>query len=411
MREIRYYWWEVYGHFSPGEGTLPHIGDVIRHYRKLRGLTTEELAALLQWSTRYIKMLESPSNQKMPELLPRRVLLAKALKIPPILLGLSSITLIDDTTIHGINAQTQVDEIVDTRAMAFYEGMLALSWDFYYTSSVQRSAKQLEACFELLNHDAQSATTDTQKDQYDSMRCRFYQLFSLVARDQTEIDQALQHASDAVTLALRLENVELIASAYLRRARVYMRRQEYLLAYQDAQNALPYADLSRDPLKGKVYQMAGESQAFVANGTPELQEKSLGYFNVAGKIARKGDLQPDGSFVKVDLTSVYIERAEALTLFGRYEDAHNALAIARKNLSPELTRWEINLLLEEAKTYFAEGDFDTCCIMLLDALKVVRAVNLQAKEARIVGMYGLCKENAPSSLAVVKLGKALVKSA
>lgn len=356
-------------------------------------------------------MLESPSNQKMPELLPRRVLLAKALKIPPILLGLSSITLIDDTTIHGINAQTQVDEIVDTRAMAFYEGMLALSWDFYYTSSVQRSAKQLEACFELLNHDAQSATTDTQKDQYDSMRCRFYQLFSLVARDQTEIDQALQHASDAVTLALRLENVELIASAYLRRARVYMRRQEYLLAYQDAQNALPYADLSRDPLKGKVYQMAGESQAFVANGTPELQEKSLGYFNVAGKIARKGDLQPDGSFVKVDLTSVYIERAEALTLFGRYEDAHNALAIARKNLSPELTRWEINLLLEEAKTYFAEGDFDTCCIMLLDALKVVRAVNLQAKEARIVGMYGLCKENAPSSLAVVKLGKALVKSA
>jgi hypothetical protein len=295
--------------------------------------------------------------------------------------------------------------------MAFYEGMLGLSWDFYYTSSVQRSAQQLEACFELLNHDAAGATTDLERNQYDAMRCRFYQLFSLVSRDQTDTDQAQQHATDAVNIALRLENAELIASSYLRRARVYLGRLEYDLAYQDAQNALPYADLSRDPLKGKVYQIAGESQAYVAGDNLALQEKSLAYFKEAGRIARKGDLKPDGSFVKVDLTSIYIERAKALRIFGRFDDAHEALAIARKNLSPELTRWEVNLLMEEAKTYLAQGDADNCCLMLVDALKIVRAVRLESKEQWIRNLCEQCKEKAPRNASVLQLEKALGKVA
>lgn len=151
--------------------------------------------------------------------------------------------------------------------------------------------------------------------------------------------------------------------------------------------------------------MAGESQAHLAGNDKDLQEKSLTYFSKAAQIVRKGNLEPDGSFVKTDVTSVYIERAEALTLFGRFDEAHNALAIARKNLSPELTRWQINLLIEEAKTYFAQGDISSCCYSLVEALPMVRAINLPSKEGKITDLYGYCNEREPGNSVVKRLGK------
>ncbi len=204
-----------------------------------------------------------------------------------------------------------------------------------------------------------------------------------------------------------MRGYELIASSLLRRARAYHHVPERELALKDALEALPYADLSRDPLKGKCYQMAGKSLAYLADENKEKQEKSLGYFNKAAQIARKGNLEPDGSFVKTDLTSIYIERAKALTLFGRFEDAHNALAIARKNLSPELTRWQVNLLIEEAKTYFAENDITSCCYSLIDALPIVRAIKLPSKEESIQSIHERCKNLTPNDAAVKRLEKLL----
>src|SRR5437660_4428712 len=345
-----YYWWYVYGYFAPGADNLPCVGEVITYYLALSGLSKEKLAEVLQCTERYVEMLKSPNNKDMPKLLPRRILLAKALQIPPILLGLSSITLYEwgdgkPLLAEGIGQ----DPVASTETMTFYERMLALSWELYYTSSVQKAADSIDDAFQKLTTDFEHAT-GIKKDQYDAMRCRFYQLQSLVCRDRVEIDQAIGHQHEAVSIAFRLKNAELIASSLLRRARAYHHIPERKLALKDALDSLPYADLSRDPLKGKCYQMAGESQAYLAGSNKDLQEKSLFYFNKAAQIARSGNLEPDGSFVKTDVTSISIERAKALTLFGRFEDAHNALAIARKKLSPELTRWQVNLLIEEAKT-------------------------------------------------------------
>ena len=294
--------------------------------------------------------------------------------------------------------------------MISYEQMLALSWELYYTSSIRKAAEGIADAFQKLNLGFEHAT-GVKKDQYDAMRCRFYQLQSLVCRDRMEFKQAIEYQNQAVAIALRLKNAELIASSLLRRARAYHAVPERVLALKDALDALPYADLSRDPLKGKCYQMAGESQAYLAGGHKDLQEKSLAYFNKAAQIARKGNLEPDGSFVKTDLTSIYIERAKALALFGRFDEAHNALAIARKNLSPELTRWQVNLLIEEATTYFMQGDIPSCCYLLLEALPIVRALSLPSKEAKIAGLYQQCNTREPGSVVVKSLGKMVISKA
>ena len=115
--------------------------------------------------------------------------------------------------------------------------------------------------------------------------------------------------------------------------------------------------------------------------------------------------------IKTDVTSISIERAKALTLFGRFEDAHNALAIARKKLSPELTRWQVNLLIEEAKTSFAQGDISSCCYSLIEVLPIVRAINLPSKEEKITNLYERCNELEPGNSAVKSLGKMILLQA
>ena len=402
-----YYWWYVYGYFVPGEGDFPHLGQVIRYYRKTNGLEKEEFASILGRTKRYVEMLESDQNMTMPELISRRILLAKALNIPPILLGLSSLALSNgESSIAVLNEFLEADTPADARRMAFYEGMLSLSWEFYYTSSIERAARNIDICFEMLNDEAKDAK-GVQCDQFDALRCRFYRLSALVARERMEIDKALDHINEAVSIASRLKNAGLIAASLVGRIRIYVHKQHYQRALQDAETACSYADadLVRDPLKGKCYQMAGEAQAYLAGDDKALQDKSIAYFHKAGWIARKGNLEPDGSFVKTDLTSIYIERAKALRIFRRFEEAHDALAIARKNLSPELTRWQVNLLIEEGKTYIAEGDVTSCCSSLIDALPIVRAIHLQNREEPICSLLERCKNQEPRNEAVIRLEK------
>lgn len=407
MSETDYYWWLAYGHFAPGENNLPCIGQVIEYYFALSGLSKKEFADIIGNTERYVEMLKSSQNKEMPQLLSRRILLAKVLHIPPILLGLSSVTLLEwgDAT-NMLQGSAIADVVASSGTMMFYERMLALGWELYYTSTVQRAAENIRASFILLNDEALNAT-GVKKDQYDALRCRFYQLSSLVSRDSMQTNQALDDMNEAVSIAIRLKNAELIASSLLRRARVYIRHRNYEFALKDAEIALPYADLSRDPLKGKCYQMAGEAQAYLAEEDKTLQEKSISYFDKAGRILRKGNLEPDGSFVKLDFTSLYIERAKALRLFGRYHEAHHALAIARKNLSPDLTRWHMNLLIEEAKTYADEKQVSDCCEVLREALKIVRVLKLQDREIYITQLYQRLKNAEPNNYHVGQLGKDL----
>ncbi|GER84387.1 hypothetical protein KTAU_30230 [Thermogemmatispora aurantia] len=393
--EQPYYWWYVYGRFSPGENNLPCTGEVIAYYFALSGLSKEELARRLQCTERYVTMLKSPKNKTMPELLSRRILLAKVLQIPPVLLGLSSVALASsDGTLELASSSVGIESLASGQMMQSYESLLALSWELYYTSSIQKAAQSIQQALGQLNSDFAHAS-GLKRDQYDALRCRFYQLASVVARDRQDRAQALEYATQAVEIAGRLNHAELLAAAYLRRARVYLGLQRYESAWQDAAAALPYADLARDPLKGKCLQMAGEALSYVAGADQGRQQQSLRYFEEAARLARKGDLTPDGSFVRTDLTSIAIEKAQALTMFGRHDEALAALGVARKHLQPGMTRWQLNLLLAEADAYYAQGDLESCCYVLTDALRITRALNLPTKEERIKRLYQQCQGKTP----------------
>lgn len=392
------YWWDCYGSFSSGKDDLPVFYQVIRHYRELRGMSIKDLAVAYKRSVRFIEMLEKDTNIDMPKSNPRRVALAKILGIPGALLGVSIAGDNGTTTLHPT--------ILENHTQMFYEDMLASTWELYHTSSVSRAAQHIDLWLSFLSQETTKAQ-GIKKDQLKAVLCRFYQLSALVAREQLDIVRALSDEQEAIILALELGNAELIATSLQRRARIYMQTHKYRLAYQDAIEALPYAERSRDIIKGKTYQMLGESLAHIAGTDKSLQKQSLQYFTTANTLTRIGNLEPDGSFMKLDIASIAIEQAEALTLFGRYDDAHDALAIARDKMSPELTRWLVNILLTEADTLYRQGLYDYSADSALSAFQIIQTLQMKSKEPRVRSLYDLLKNKVPTYKAVKTLSESL----
>lgn len=391
MNETQNHWWYTYGPFSPGDNNLPHLGQVIHYYRELRGWRVKDLADALGQSLRHVYEIESSPN--MPELISRRQALSHLLKIPPVLLGLAVV--IPESDLDQLsNELAGTIRIIDSQAIRMYESMLASSWELYYTSSAQRAASNIDYWLQFLTSAAKKVS-GVQRDQFIALLCRFYQLSGVAARDRMDTQQALRDGKKAVDLAFTLENPELIAASLFRRARTYVQQQKYDAAISDLEGALPYANRSRNPLKGYVYQTTAEVYSIVAREDKQMQKKSLHILDQVGRITRKGNLEDDGSFVKLNIAGLYMDRARALTLFHKPEEAHNALNIARDNLGPELTRWQARLLIADAQAYLVENDPDSSCEIALEALKIVRATQSHSNETRIQDLHGQLQQQYP----------------
>src|SRR5579883_1167633 len=400
MKTHSSYWWHIYGPFDPGENNLPHLGQVIRHYRELRNWKVKDLADAMGQTPRHIYEIESSAN--MPELISRRQTLSNLLKIPPALLGLSVI-IPDNSSNKAIAESLGMIKVIDQHTINVYEDMLNSSWELYYTSSAQSAANNISHWIQVLTNAAKEAR-GLQQSQLLAMLCRFSQLSGVVARDRMDISLALYDGKKAIDLAFQLENPELIAAALFRRAKTLLQQKKYNAAIQDLEAALPYADKSRDLLKGYVYQATAEVYSLIAGTDTHKQKKSLNMLDLVGRIIRKGNLEDDGSFVKLNIAGLYIDRARALTLFHRTEEAHNALDIARNNLGPELTRWQARLLIADAQIYLAENDPESCSEIALEALKVVRATRSQSNEKRIQNVYQQAQQLYPYHPLVSRLG-------
>jgi len=399
MKATQNTWWYIYGPFDPGENNLPHLGQVIRYYRELRQWKAKDLADALGQSPRHVYEIESSPN--MPELISRRQALSNLLKIPPVLLGLAVVIPESDSD-QLLDELAGVVRIIDAQTMSMYESVLASSWELYYTSSAQRAANNIDHWLHFLTTAAKEAS-GVQRDQFIALLCRFYQLSGVAARDRMDTQRALRDGKKAVDLAFHLENPELIAASFFRRARTHVQQQLYDAAISDLEAALPYADRSRDPLKGYVYQTTAETYSIIAGKDKQMQKKSLNMLDQVGRIIRKGNLEDDSSFVKLNVAGLYMDRARALTRFHEPEEARDALGIARDNLGPELTRWQARLLLADAQTYLAEGDPDSCCEVALEALKVVRATQSYSNQKRVENLCRQLQERYPDHPRVNRL--------
>ena len=401
-------WWSLYGPFDPGEDGLPHMGQVISHYAKLSGLKTNDLAFRLTqqgWKVgeRRMEQLLSQHNLAEPQQISRRRLLTQLLAIPPALLGLSQVIEVS----HAVSGHEKAPLVVDADTLVRYESALATYWDSFYTSSVQRYGESIErwrAHLDELSHTVRVAD----RTHILMLLCRFQQLAAVAARDQSDFVRALHHHDESVRLAQELNNAELLAASLFRRAktRTHQRRLDDALA--DVNAAIPYAQRSRDQLRGYVYQMAAE----VISQLPPSAEQAKRYrflMDETGKILRKGVLEDDGSFARLTMTGYQQDRARGFLRLGDHEAALDAIAVAEKTQDLEMTRWQAETSILRAHTLADTGEVEWACSELEEAIPLVRATRSGGKKRKVTAIYKRLAGQYPAHAGIRHIGALLAE--
>ena len=396
------YWWSSYGTFPPADAqaTRPHAGRVIAHYRKLRGWKAEQLASTL--GVKRSQMFGIEQNPELPKVVSRRELLASALNIPPVLMGLASVETVMSQPV--IKAST----LPSTTSQA-YESVLELAWTAYYSSSAQQAAGTVSHFLTLLENERGTAS-GVARDQLGALLCRFYQLSGVAARDRLDFYMAISQGSQALDIAIALRNAELITSSLFRRARTYIEMGRAEMAVRDLEQAKDNAERSRDPQRCYALLCLAEAYSIATPHDSQKRQESLLLLDRVGRTVRThGVLAGDGSFTKVDAPGLHMIRGDILRRFGMLDEASNALLIARDHLPRHFVRWQGNLLVSEAQLCYAEKDVDGACELSLDALSILDETRSSSTKAKLERLHARMERIAPLSSSVKELGQRLQK--
>jgi tetratricopeptide (TPR) repeat protein len=404
-------WWRIYGPFKPGEDGLPHLGQVIRHYSKLQGYKTRELAdrlSQLGWKVgeRRMEQLQSDDNISHPQEISRRKLLARTLAIPPILLGLSHMS----EVIHAaeVALPTAVKQVhIDTDSLLRYESLLATYWDSFYTGSVRRNADGIRLWQQHLEKLARDVD-QSHRTHALTLLCRFDQLLAVVTRDNADYLSAMHYHNQSVRLAKELGNAELIAASLFRRAKTRLHEARMDKAMADMTEAVSYARHARDNLRGYVFQMAGELVTRLP-ATPETAMQFNRFMDGAGRILRKGPTEDDGSGAQFNQAGYFQDRARGCLRLHKTEDALEAIALAEKAQPPQMIRWQVELLALRAEAYLLSGEPEWACHLIEDALPLANTTQSVAKKQKLVEVYDVAAARYPNEPRVRQL-RSLVKA-
>jgi tetratricopeptide (TPR) repeat protein len=272
------------------------------------------------------------------------------------------------------------------------EDTLELAWDAFYTSNAQRSVNLVDHWLFFLEH-----VNTKSEDSVYSMRCRFLQLGSVLARDRGDFQLAFQEIHEAISLAFHLENAELIASSLYRRAKIYAEQLRYNLAMHDLEASLSYARRSRNPLRCYISIFLADMYSLVGSGPKEFLRKSLTLLDsVDSDVRTHGVLDGDGSFIKVDVPGLYIVRSDILRRAREIDESRKAVHVAQDGLPKDFIRWKGNAFLSEAQLLFADGDIENGCKSLLDALDRFQTNGSQSGIVKACSVYSAMQNMHPS---------------
>ncbi len=399
MSDVHDCWWSRYGDFSPGAGVYPHMGEVIAYYRLKRGLRTQQdLAIALGCSKRTVEELEGTMNLNTPDSIERRMVIAKLLRIPPALLALDwRFMVYQSSRVGQEDIFTDTIRLLEEDTFALYEDILIMGRSCLDNGGPLQVANRVDERLKKLKTIVQN-TPEVDREHWQSLLCRFYQLSTSFALRNMNKKRTLSDAKNAIDIAIELDDPELIDSAFYRRSRVHMehrttaadeeRKRKYLeLAKADVDAALHYVERVRPPLKGSIYLIAAEVYALYAINDISLRKQCEKWQDKAAALVYRGNIEDDGTFLKLDTTALHHEKAKTLILFHRLQEARSELASAWKALPPDLLSWHINLHLTEASLYKAERDLEGSAKSGIEANKFAKVMQSRKRIAEVERLF------------------------
>jgi transcriptional regulator with XRE-family HTH domain len=390
------YWWSRYGKFSPGVGIYPHMGEVIVFYRLKRGFKTQEAFAIaIGVSVRTVQEWEASA---MIDSVERRMLIAKLLRIPPMLLALDwRFMVYQNNGVDQENRFTDIMRLLEEDTFALYEDILIMGRGYLEKGGPLRVISRFDERLKKLETIAQHAP-EVDREQWQSLLCRFYQLSTSFAQRGMNKKRALNDARNAIDIARELDDAELIGSSFFRRARVHLDRrnattdqaqkQRYLeLAKADIDAALHYAERVRTPLKGNIYLIAAEVYALYAGNDASLRKQCEKWQDKVALLVYRGNMEEDETFLMLNTSALHHEKAKTLLQFHWLRDARSELTTAWKALQPDLLNWQINMHLTEARLYQAERDLEGSARSGVEAYKIAKVTQSRKGEAEVKSLF------------------------
>ena len=399
------YWWLRYGNYRPGRANLPYMGDVIADYRARRYSSQATFAQAVGVDKQTVAYWESLMYLQDPE---RRVFLAKMLKIPPALLGLTW-----QQVIYQDHAGTYTDplgnfaELVEEDAYYHYEDTLILAWGWYYNGKLLDIADRFDRRLRKLENKIQYVP-EHDKEAWKELLCHYRYFAAQIARhrgtDNEHKRQALRLSAGAIQLAKDIEDVELAAWFLCNRADIHFEQEHYTQAKVLAHAAMDRAQTLRvnTPLYGEIHLRGANVFAPHTSNDDKLATEIRGWLDRALNIVYKKTIEPDNTFLKLNLAAVHHERAKVFLQFhqlhphfGYLRDAGNEIKLAWEALTPDLTEWRMYFHLTEARILEAGKDLEGSAKLGLEALKVARDMQSKKRESQIQALYyGLTKIDA-----------------
>jgi tetratricopeptide (TPR) repeat protein len=396
MTEVEH-WWLVYGPFRPGCGGLPHLGDVIKYYRKLRGYSVENFADMYEVTTRYLYMLESDDNVDKPQSSKRREMLATLLGAPLVLFGIGT-----KETEYLSTAVATVSDL---------ESVIPVLWASYYTGDFQEATAALPLWLSKAEN-AMKSTTGIPHDQFKAALTRFLHLSATAERDKSNITLAQQRGSMALSLSVDLNNSTLMLASFHHLFRVHMQAEEWEQARNNIEAALltiKHAPTIDPAMLGTIYVDAGEVYGQIGMlYDPGVRSKALKYLDEAAKIARsKKETILSCEYIKFSMARVMNERASVATHFGMKKDAENALNIAAKTMTSTNVRFTKDHLLSRANISLADGDVDNACKDIIQSIALHKETNSFSNYTWMVRQYRMGSVIEPSNPYLLRVGEKL----
>jgi transcriptional regulator with XRE-family HTH domain len=416
--------------YRPGRYGLPHMGDVITDHRLKAGWTSQEIFAKVcgvdKQSVAYWEGQEYLSEMD------RRIFLCKLLKISPALLGLTWRSVLSDDQIprHIKDAEYRT-ELLDENCYGLYEDILTFA-----KTSPQKYNKEVAYSFYKHQQELERTipyTSSFTQDAWKDLLSRYYQHSAFIAQHHAKDDLAISYANKAVDAATSLEqeDVELVGSAYYKRARIHLIHGDYQLARDDIQETLKKTEKARPSLKGSTYLLAAEINAFYAAQEGKLRTQCRQWQDDAANLLYKKKTESDNTFiVGFSLYAVYHERAKTLMRFAlfhtsddelverlkdRYiradasllQDARSSLSAARKHLgSVQSVRAtsHMDYAITEARLLLVEREYEQSAKIAKAALNIAQVANSSKGASDVGTIHTLLNELAPQNPFVCNLG-------
>ncbi|MBV9690568.1 MAG: hypothetical protein JO202_12775 [Ktedonobacteraceae bacterium] len=386
-------WWVQQGFpaFDAGSDGFPRPGQVIRHFRQAtlkadgKPWTQRDLAQVLgkqELAVRDMELKDTALND-----IARRRFLAHLFDIPPILLGLATIS-----QQYSVNTQANsvyapkvlsISEHIDLEEVrhkltGFWTKNTCAPHDVLIT--IDTSLKRL--------YERYPTTTSDERLEVVTPLCELHIHAANILRDRGKFSKSLEHLNKTKDLnTLLLQEEELQADVLYRRGGVYLEKGEVSLALDDYHEAEQVLTHVSAPLQAAVLLETALSEAKVAT-SPQQRTAALKKLDRAGHLIRVNHteaVREKWPYLKVDLERYHLDRAVTLIVVGVPKEAQQELNL----LSPSHLggRRVVYHLILQAQTYFSLKEYAQAALLAEEALPLVRMMRSRVNLERIKMLY------------------------